>query len=223
MTDNFVTPIGDAPPSPPLLTLGHTTGFVATPVTDLSGRDTPTVPQIDIEYLAQVCARPSLLKNSSSPGASGLLKEFLYESGYVYDVEREIFKDHAEHQAGNAIDVSTEDAKAGGPDMGPLVRFIARVPELFSTVAYTDPNPIYSAESYYVHDGALVGLPTLTEPMGYLHLATTFQRFGAALKLATVRSGLALAGQGQFSNRDVYAVPTGQIGGAVSDPMVRFW
>jgi hypothetical protein len=214
MSDNYVTPSATAPASPPVPDLGVPTIPAATPVTDLTGRDETVAPAIDTQFLAQVCAHPSVLRNNHSPGASGLLKEFLHESGYPYEVVREIFTDGGAHQVGNAIDVTSTD-------MGALCRFLRQVPELFQTAVCVDAD--YASDSLYVSDGAVVGSLSFDEPVGRLHLATTYGRFGGALKLATVRSALTTAAQGQFTNRDVYAVGIDDIGAHISEPMVAFW
>lgn len=214
MSDNYVTPSATAPASPPVPDLGIPAIPVATPVTDLTGRTETVAPAIDTQFLGQICANPAVLRHNRSPGASGLLKEFLHESGYPYLVVREIFHDGAAHQAGNAIDLTSTD-------MGALCRFLRQVPELFETAVYVDAD--YATDSLYVSDGAVVGSLSFAEPAGRLHLATTYGRLGGALKLATVRSALMTAAQGQFTNRDVYAVGIDDIGAQIGEPMVAFW
>lgn len=211
---NFVTSSASAPPSAPMYDLGVPVPYVAPPVTGLGGRDATVAPSIDAQFLAQACDTPTVLKNNHSPGASGLLKEFLYETGYPYQVHREIFNDSAGHQAGNAVDVSSAD-------LGSLCRFLAKIPQLFDKVAYTDSS--YPNESLYILNGVLTSSFGFAEHSGYLHIETTYKRFGSGLKLRAVQAALVTAAQGQFTNRDVYAVGLTDIGGEIGDSMVGFW
>lgn len=180
------------------------------PRLDVNARSDAAQPDFDLTLLVAASRNLQSVTNSArSIGISPLLKVLLSQSGVVYQVEREVWPDHASHAAGNAIDVSTDDPAS-------LIYWLALVPVLFGEVTYTDPD--YANESLYIQDGQLQSSATVESASTFVHIASTAERLSSQLLLPAVRTILE-----QYARRLVYDVPTPANEGLTDDGRVGFW
>lgn len=210
-TTNALVSSLDARVVPTQYSFDPPTPLSALPKLNLNQRTTAVAPNFSLQFLQESADKPVLLR---APTASAWLKEFLFESGYVFKVTRERGPSGF-HATMEAVDFTSDNPDA-------MARLLRTMPSLFEQVWYTDAD--YGDESLFIEAGRVISTGT-TEggATEHIHLATTLTRLRGALRTRQVQRALANAGNGQFGVRSVYDPVVQEIDAASQQTGASFW